>query len=259
MAQGHGAQKPPGEAPSPETRSVEGETRGQVLRLLLKHGPSTASDLGDSLGFSAAGVRRHLDILVDEGLAEVVEWRDGRSVGRGRPAKHYRLTDRGRGQFGHTYDALATDALDSLREFGGDEAVAAFARRRVEDIVADIEPADESEDSVEETTRKLADAFDRNGYAVTVTRAGNGIQICQHHCPVASVAGEHPELCAAAHEVISSLVGLHVQPLASITDGHGICTTNIPLKTNAALDALDELAVAEDGPRRRGLRDKEEK
>ena len=259
MAQGQGAQKSPGETPSPETRSVEGETRSQVLRHLLKHGPSTASDMGGSLGFSAAGVRRHLDILVDDGLAEVVEWRDGKSVGRGRPAKHYRLTDRGRGQFGHAYDDLAADALNTLREFGGDDAVAAFARKRVEDIVSDVDPADESEDSVEKTTRKLAEAFDRNGYAATVTRAGNGIQICQHHCPVASVAGEHPEQCEAEHEVISSLVGLHVQPLASITDGHGICTTNIPLKTNATLDALDELAAAEEGPRRRGLRDKDEK
>nr|WP_041631809.1 metalloregulator ArsR/SmtB family transcription factor [Corynebacterium maris] len=213
----------------PEARSVEGETRSQVMTLLLKHGPDTATGLGDRLGLSAAGVRRHLDILVEEGLAETVDWRAGKSAGRGRPAKHYRLTNAGRAEFGHAYDTLASEALDTLREVGGTEAVHRFARKRIEEIVDGIMPSDGSGQSIEDTTEQLTEAFDRHGYAASVTKAGAGIQICQHHCPVANVASEHPEICEAEHEVISSLVGVHVQPLASITDGHGICTTNIPL------------------------------
>ena len=42
-----------------ETRSTEGDTRRQVMLLLLKEGPIPASDLGTQLGLSAAGVRRH--------------------------------------------------------------------------------------------------------------------------------------------------------------------------------------------------------
>lgn len=216
---------------APELRStsqhMEGDTRQRVVVALLKLGPVTANDLGSRLGLSAAGVRRHLDILVEEGLAETV---DRRTTGRGRPAKHFRLTEHGRAQFGHGYDSLATTALDALREVGGSDAVRAFARRRVENALEGIAPAaDSSESAVEETTRRLADAFDEHGYAVTVTRAGHGVQLCQHHCPVAAVAADHPELCEAELEVIAEKVGLHVQPLASITDGHGICTTNIPL------------------------------
>lgn len=208
-------------------RPQDGDTRQQVLVVLLKLGPVTANDLGARLGISAAGVRRHLDILEEEGLAETVE---RPSSGRGRPAKHFRLTDAGRAQFGHDYDSLASHALDALREAGGSDAVRAFARKRIEEVVEGIDPApDTSEEAVEETIRRLAKAFDDHGYAVTVTRAGQGIQLCQHHCPVASVAAEHPELCEAELEVIAEKVGIHVQPLASITDGHGICTTNIPL------------------------------
>ena len=55
-----------------ETRSTEGDTRRHVMLLLLKDGPVTASYLGERLGLSAAGIRRHLDILVEEGLTEVV-------------------------------------------------------------------------------------------------------------------------------------------------------------------------------------------
>lgn len=214
----------------PETRTVEGDTRRQIMLMLLKLAPVTASDLADRLDMSAAGVRRHLDILVSEGLGESVDRRQRSAApGRGRPAKAFRLTDRGRSHFGHSYDQLAADALDTLRELGGEEAVRKLARRRIERIVDGVNPAGGDEESIQRTAGELADAFDRHGYAATVTRAGAGIQICQHHCPVAHAAAEHPELCEAEHEAISNLVGLHVQPLATITGGHGICTTNIPL------------------------------
>lgn len=202
------------------------DTRQQVLTSLLKFGPITASDLGERLGISAAGVRRHLDILTEENLAETV---DRKPAGRGRPAKHFRLTDHGRAQFGHDYDTLASAAIGTLRDVGGEDAVRLFARERIEAVIGDIEPADSSQESVEQTTREVADALNQSGYAVTVTRAGAGIQICQHHCPIAEVAKDHPEICEAEHEVIASKVGLHIQPLANITDGHGICTTHIPL------------------------------
>ena len=218
--------------PAGVARPGEGDTRRQIMRMLLKHGPITASALGERLGISAAGVRRHLDILVGEGLCEIAQHRHrpaGTTPGRGRPAKSFRLTYRGRSQFGHAYDKLAADALDALREVGGEEAVQQLARKRIRAILTEIDAADGGADSIERTTQALAEAFDRHGYAATVSRAGSGIQICQHHCPVAEVAADHPELCEAEHEIISSLVGLHVQPLASIAEGHGICTTNIPL------------------------------
>lgn len=227
----HGTQPVPGT----ETRSAEGDTRRQIMLLLLKHGPITAPELGERLGLSAAGIRRHLDILEEEGIAEIVRRRPaprpGAAPARGRPPKSFRLTDRGREHFGHAYDGIAVEALAALRAAGGDEAVREFARRRISRIIEDIVPADRDDDAddVEHTARQLADAFDRNGYAATVTDAGGGVQICQHHCPVSHVAAEHPELCEAEHEAISTLVGTHVQPLASIADGHGICTTNIPL------------------------------
>ncbi|MDO5513176.1 metalloregulator ArsR/SmtB family transcription factor [Corynebacterium sp.] len=214
----------------PETRTVEGDTRRQIMLMLLKLAPVTASHLAERLEMSTAGVRRHLDILVADGLAETLDRRTrsaGSAASRGRPAKAFRLTDAGRSHFGHSYDQLATDALDILRDTGGAEAVRRLADKRIERIVEGVTPAEEA--SIETTAGELADAFDRAGYAATVTRAGNGIQICHHHCPVAHVAAEHPELCEAEHDKISRLVGVHVQPLATITGGQGICTTNIPL------------------------------
>ncbi len=201
----------------------EGDTRSGIMQILLKDGPVTATDLSRKLNLSAAGIRRHLDNLVEEQLAEILH---RRPAGRGRPAKYFRLTDAGRAQFGHAYDELANDALNAIREAGGSDAVKRFAKLRMEKIVAGIDPATHT---LEDVAKQLAEALDEHGYAATVNKAGTGVQICQHHCPVAHVAADHPELCEAEKEVISDLLGRHVQALATIADGHGICTTNIPL------------------------------
>ena len=45
-------------------------TRGAIVQLLLEAGPITAGEIGDRLGISAAGVRRHLDALLEAGEAQ---------------------------------------------------------------------------------------------------------------------------------------------------------------------------------------------
>ena len=55
-----------------------------------------------------------------------------------------------------------------------------------------------------------------------------GEEICQHHCPIAHVAAEFPELCEAETAAFSALLGTHVKRLATIAHGDGVCTTYIP-------------------------------
>jgi predicted ArsR family transcriptional regulator len=78
--------------------------------------------------------------------------------------------------------------------------------------------------------RALAQALSADGYAATATtRPGlaAGEQLCQHHCPVAHVAAEYPQLCEAETEAFGRLLGTPVQRLATIAHGDGICTTHV--------------------------------
>jgi predicted ArsR family transcriptional regulator len=70
--------------------------------------------------------------------------------------------------------------------------------------------------------------FTAEGYAATVRDLPVGEQLCQQHCPVAHVAHEFPQLCEAETEAISLVLGRHVQRLATIAHGDGVCTTCIP-------------------------------
>ncbi|WP_328812938.1 MULTISPECIES: helix-turn-helix transcriptional regulator [unclassified Rhodococcus (in: high G+C Gram-positive bacteria)] len=210
----------------------EGRTRSSVVTLLLEEGPISATQVGSRLGISAAGVRRHLDALIDAGDARVTMTSRPGARTRGRPAKLFSLTAHGRSRLGHSYDDLAGAAMRHLREIGGDDAVRTFARRRIQSIVGDVEPADtSSQQSVSETADAIAEALTESGFAASTRPVGNGVQICQHHCPVSHVAAEFPELCTAEREAFADLLGTHVQRLATIANGDCACTTHVPLRT----------------------------
>jgi predicted ArsR family transcriptional regulator len=219
----------------------EARTRDRVARTLLESGPMSAAALAQDLQLTAAAVRRHLDALVSDGLIEEREPRSSVRRGRGRPARIFGLTDTGRDTFDQAYDDLAASALRFLADQGGRAAVSAFARQRVAELEARYRPIVDAAPAAERT-EALARALTSDGYAATARSTGTtdptgqgassaGAQLCQHHCPVAHVAEQFPELCAAETEVFASLLGTHVQRLATIAHGDGVCTTYIPSST----------------------------
>jgi predicted ArsR family transcriptional regulator len=204
-------------------------TRARIARLILENGPVTAAGLSTRLGLTPAAVRRHLDNLLAGGLIEVRTARRMASRGRGRPAKLFAITDAGRSAFEHAYDDLATSALRFLAEVAGPGAVAEFARRQVAELERRYRPVMES--AGEDKVTALAEALSADGYAASATSApslaAGGEQLCQHHCPVAHVAAEFPQLCEAETEAFARLLGTPVQRLATIAHGDGICTTHV--------------------------------
>lgn len=206
----------------------EESTRQRVVASVLRHGPSTAGELAEHLGLTAAAIRRHTAALVESGELEERE-RPSRDRGRGRPAKVFALTPSGRQSFDHAYDALAISALDFLAESGGDAAIRAFAEnqvRAVEELFLrlseerpDLEPAE-----------ALAEALTQAGYVATAEPVTTGDQLCQHHCPVAHVAARYPQLCHAETEAFARVLGSHVQRIATIAHGDNVCTTHIPAR-----------------------------
>nr|WP_223199270.1 metalloregulator ArsR/SmtB family transcription factor [Solihabitans fulvus] len=208
---------------------ADGRTRREVARLLLEQGPVSAASVAEVLGLSPTAVRRHIDALVADGEATSREAPRRGQRGRGRPAKLFLLTEPGRARFGHAYDDLAVAALRFLAEQGGEEAVRAFAQRRVDALVDRHRAAVVAQGGPADRAKALAAALTREGYAASSRHVGAGEQLCQHHCPVAHVAAEFPQFCETETAAFADLLGTHVQRLATIARGDAACTTHVPV------------------------------
>ena len=211
-------------------------TRDAIARLILEHGPATASALSQSLALTPAGIRRHLELLVADGILEAREPRTASTRGRGRPSKVFLMTDAGRAQFEHTYDDLAVSALRFMASHSGDHLVASFAQARADEIETKANEYIENNKTPRKNDKValLAEFLTDQGYAASVEDRGLGEEICQHHCPIAHVASAYPQLCEAETQAFSRLLGTHVQRLATIAHGDGVCTTYIPQLTTTA-------------------------
>jgi predicted ArsR family transcriptional regulator len=208
---------------------AEGRTRHGVARLLLERGPITAAAVAETLQISPAAVRRHLDTLVANGEAGMRDAPRRGQRGRGRPAKLWLLTETGRARFGHAYDDLAIAAIRFVAEAAGESAVREFAERRVATLVDRHRDEVLGTADLTDRAKALAEVLTREGYAASTRRVGTGEQLCQHHCPVAHVAAEFPELCEVETAAFAELLGTHVQRLSTIARGDAACTTHVPL------------------------------
>ena len=215
-------------------KRTEDRTRDLVARAILENGPATAVALATKLHITPAGIRRHLDNLIAEGVLSAREpftsAKDAR--GRGRPSKVFIMTDLGREKFEHTYDDLAVSALRFMAAKGDKTLVKEFARNRAEEITKRAAQILANKKNLSEKSEALATFLTDEGYAANNHSQGIGEELCQNHCPIAHVASQFPELCEAETQAFSDLLGTHVQRLATIAHGDGVCTTFIPNSKN---------------------------
>ena len=206
-------------------------TRQTVLDLIVEKGPVTAAHLAKILSLTTAAVRRHITALESAQMIAVYETYGHAKRGRGRPARHYVATGKGREGLSEDYSKLASRALGFIEQLAGPDGIDTFAAAHSRDIERRYAPLIK-EAGPDPRARALADALTADGYAATVREVGNGgfaVQLCQGNCPVQEVAGEFPQLCEAETQAFSRLLDVHVQRLATLADGEHVCTTSVPL------------------------------
>ncbi|MBK7723345.1 MAG: winged helix-turn-helix transcriptional regulator [Austwickia sp.] len=216
----------------------EAGTRDRVLTMISQEGPITVAAIAKALGLTTTGVRRHLDVLVEQAVVAPCEHMPT-SRGRGRPARGYVLTAAGHQRMNSQYDDVATAALRYLAHTAGPQAVTEFAQHRVADAerryaaaVAGAGP------TLGDRVHALATALAQDGYAASTrpvaapdpggSPEGRGVQLCQGHCPMHQVAAEFPQFCELETEAFARLLGVHVQRLSTLAGGGHVCTTFIP-------------------------------
>jgi len=221
---------------NPEPQGLGPRTRDRVQQTISDHGPITAAALASRLGLTPAAVRRHLDLLAEQGAVEERELASVGGRGRGRPARAYILSEAGHAGMGSGYDDLATSALRFLAEQAGADAVDAFTRQRNADLEARYaaQVAAGGDDVTARAAALTADAFAASTRPVEAGTPLAGVQLRQGHCPVQHVATAFHAFCDAETDAFSRLLGVHVQRLATLAHGEHVCTTFIPMSAGPA-------------------------
>ncbi|WP_299165199.1 metalloregulator ArsR/SmtB family transcription factor [uncultured Arthrobacter sp.] len=231
-------------------RAVDERTRDKVLSAVLEHGPVSAAELGDRLGYTSAAVRRHLDALSRDGLIEV-KVVGSRSPGAGRPARRYVLSQRGQTRLGNDYLHIAQAALGQLGDLAGPDAVRQFAAGRFADMEERYRPIIESAgERLEDKAAALAEALSTDGFVGSTREIGRNapnasmlsVQLCQGHCPIQELAASFPDFCEQETEVFARLLGVDVRRLSTLAGGGHVCTTHIPIGRVARSGTGSELS-----------------
>ena len=238
-------------------------TRHRVMHAVSTRGPVTAGDLATEVGLTAAGVRRHLDAMVTDGLVVERELAGTARRGRGRPARAFVLTPQGHTVLDRTApdggrDDLALSAIEYLAATQGRGAVAAFALHRSTELERRYAPqVDAAGGDPADRAEALAAALSVDGYAATTRPVGgtgvSAVQLCQGHCPVRDVAARYPELCEAEAHAFSRLLGTHVRRLATQAHGAHVCTTHVSVGTSTGSSTRTTHAAAHDTTSGRAL------
>jgi len=240
-----------GSNPGPPGLGVR--TRDRVRQTIAEDGPVTALALASFLGLTPAAVRRHLDLLAEQGAIEAHEPAGGSRRGRGRPARTYVLSETGHADMDSDYDDVATSALRFLAEHAGADAVDAFARERIAklEVRHAVALAAAGED-VTARAQALATTLTAEGFAASTRPVGAGtplagVELRQGHCPLQHVADQFPAFCDVETDAFSRLLGVDVQRVTTRSHGDRVCTTFIPatavpINERSAMTVSDEMS-----------------
>jgi len=203
------------------------QTRDAVIRLLQEHGASTAADLAKDIGVSTGSIRRHMDIMVAEGLLDTELVRQQ----RGRPVTRYTLSEAGEEEtsgasysrlLDRIYPALASMTADEVSGLDGgdlaelifDRVGASMARDHAPRITAEV---------FDERVQQVTDALQEEGILELVERRNDLVVLRNTTCPVRSCAEGNHAMCDADRGAIEALLGLPVVQASTVASGGDVC------------------------------------
>jgi predicted ArsR family transcriptional regulator len=201
-------------------------TREQVLHLLQARGGATVAALAQALGVGQASVRRHLDHLRVEGLADVRLDRHG----VGRPAFVFYPTEEAEERTPAGYSRLLSRLYQGLRSLderqirGRDGAqVLRTVFEGVAEQVAREHEAEVAADSLEGRVAETSQSLQREGIVDAWAKEEDGYRLTNSACPYRQAALASRAPCELDRRAIELLVAAPVRQVSRIVDGRPAC------------------------------------
>ncbi len=229
-------------------RVVLQRARDELVRILHERGDCAVAELAEEIGVSQGSVRRHLDIMVAEGLLDTELVRQP----RGRPVTRYSLSEAGEERSSASnYTRLLARFLPALAGLSeseisgqpGDAILSQVYARVAEDVARERAPFVRSEElgvRLEEVVTTLREV----GVLNEVVDEGDVYRLRNVGCPCRSAANETSAACEADRYSIELLIGAPVKQVATIAGGSSCCEYLVQ-KPGSGADVSRELQRAE--------------
>jgi DeoR family transcriptional regulator, suf operon transcriptional repressor len=224
-------------------------TRDEVVRILHDRGTCSVAELADAIGVSAGSARRHLDLMIGEGLVDVRLERQR----RGRPVTRYSLSEAGEERSASVHYARLLEriypALNELPEaaVSGQDGAAVLARvfEGIADEVARAYAPRVHSASLGARVVEVANALRGEGILTDVVSEDGQYRLRNVGCPYRSTAEGTHVACAADRRTIELLLGEPVQQLTTIVEGSPSCEYIV----SKVSTRLSELHLSDPGER----------
>jgi predicted ArsR family transcriptional regulator len=188
--------------------------RPALLDLLKIHGPTNVPRLAKLRGVNLNAVRQQLSMLQREGLVEVRV--EKRRVGR--PTQLYALSDKAEALFPQAYGPLALTLLRQLRDVDGEKKIDQMFDRRTKALIASYKKRLAGK-SLGEKWQELARIRAEEGYMARVEGKG----LTEHHCPIAAIAKEFPQVCRFEMRLFQAVLGTPLDRTDHLASGGRAC------------------------------------
>ena len=198
-------------------------TRELIRDLLAARTEATVGEISTELGLNQANIRRHLEALRAEGLADVRIQR--REIGR--PSYVYRLTERAEEQSAH-YPRLVHRLFTRIAALPGDQAASgqALLGQAFDGMAEDIAGTYRLQvtgSTVEQRVAETSVALRDEGIVDHWRKDADGYHLMNTCCPYRRAAEASDAPCHADHRVIEMLVGMPVDQVSRMVDGNLTC------------------------------------
>jgi DeoR family suf operon transcriptional repressor len=202
-------------------------TRDQVTTLLYEQGWCSVSELAEAIGVGQGAIRRHLDIMVADGLLDTTLERQP----RGRPATYYSLSEAGEERSTHSkysrllerlFPALSRLPEEEITGRSGSDVLERVFERMAEDVATEYAPHVSSSD-LGERVQQVTAALRDEGILQESSDEGAVYRLRNVGCPYRSAAQGTHMACKADRRAIELLLGAPVDQVTTIVDGAACC------------------------------------
>lgn len=199
------------------------DTKSKILRFLSEK-DLTALDIAERLDVNESAVRRHLDKLESLGMVN----HDFKKVGRGRPKKFFRLTEKGMRAFPREPELLLNLLIKNLDD-DLDEDVFEDISKNIADGLKDHFPETSSDESLEKKIEKVVQGFNDLGFYCSFDQKNGSYSIKYKNCAFGRIPQEQGTWLCKVHRMLlhDLLDGADLEQPKSMMIGDKICLQNV--------------------------------